>query len=202
LLHWLRLSGFSKVVLCVGYKRLKIKQRYRNGERWGLQIVYSVEHKALGTAGAIKNAHKHINGKTFLVLNGDSFVDLDLRALLQFHRRSRSLATLALARVRAGSRYGQVQLDAGGRITRFIEKEPGGFDGIGPGWINTGVYVFDRRTLRFIPSIPPVSLETEVLPHLVGQRFFGFPVTGYFIDIGIPEDYRRAQQEFPERFPL
>ena len=91
-------------------------------------------------------------------------------------------------------------MDADGRITRFIEKNPGG--SIEPGWINAGIYVFDRRALRFILGTSSVSLETEVLPHLVGQSFFGFPVRGYFIDIGVPEDYRRAQREFPERFSL
>src|SRR5713226_9914788 len=112
LMRWLQVSGFSNVVLCVGYKAEQIRERYQDGRHWGLRISYSVEKEPLGTAGAIKNAEALLQGNAFLVLNGDSFTDVSLRDLVQFHRRRRGLATLALAPAPEDSRYGSVHMNA------------------------------------------------------------------------------------------
>jgi NDP-sugar pyrophosphorylase family protein len=200
LMRWLQLSGFNDVVLCVGYKTEQIRERYQDGRHWGLRISYAVEKEPLGTAGAIKNAEALLQGDLFLVLNGDSFTDVSLRDLVQFHRRSRGLATLALAPAPEDSRYGFVNMNASGEILGFLEKDSPGVVGGGPSWINSGVYAFQKELLSIIPSGRSVSLETEIFPRLVGQQFYGFPTNGYFIDIGVPADYRRAQKEFRERF--
>jgi NDP-sugar pyrophosphorylase family protein len=202
LMRWLQVSGFSDVVLCVGYKTEQILERYQDGRRWNLRISYSVEKEPLGTAGAIKNAEALLQGDAFLVLNGDSFTDVSLRELVQFHRRRRAVATLALAPAPDDSRYGFVNMNASGEILGFLEKNSPGVvgDGRGRSWINGGVYAFQRELLGLISRGRPVSLETEIFPRLVGQQFYGFPTNGYFIDIGVPADYRRAQKEFRERF--
>ncbi len=204
LLRWLRLADFSDVVLCVGYKREQIQRRYKSGRDWGLRLSYSAEDEPLGTAGAIKRAQKHIHSKHFVVLNGDSFVDVDFSALLRFHSRHRALATIALAPAPPGDRYGHVRVNARGKILEFVEKgtSPPSSKGMQPKWINAGVYIFRREVLRLIPTGRPVSLERDIFPKIEGQPFYGYPVSGYFIDIGVPKDYEKAQREFPKRFSL
>src|SRR5208283_1902859 len=164
LLHWLRLAGFSRVVLCVGYKREQIQRRYGTGTNWGLRVSYSAEDEPLGTAGAIKLAQRHIHTEHFVVLNGDSFVDVDFAALLRFHRRHRALATMALAQAPSGSRYGYVRVNATGRILNFVEKgsTPSSSKEMPPKWINAGVYIFRRELLRLIPTGHAVSLERDI----------------------------------------
>lgn len=203
LLRWLRLAGFSDVVLCVGYKREQIQRRYKSGDSWGLRLSYSAENEPLGTGGAIKLAQRHIHSKHLVVLNGDSFVDVDLSALLQFHRRHRALATMALAQAPPGDRYGNVRVNAARKILEFVEKgSRSSIKEMQPKWINGGVYVFRRELLRLIPAGRPVSLERDIFPKIKGRPFYGYPVAGYFIDIGVPKDYGKAQREFPKRFSL
>jgi NDP-sugar pyrophosphorylase family protein len=203
LLRWLQSSGFTDVVLCVGYKAEQIQRRYGSGRDWGLRIAYSVEEKALGTAGALKNAELLVRSKTFLVLNGDSFVDISLRELVQFHRMKMSLATLTLTAVTKPSRFGSVRVDSRSEILGFVEKGSASPTGgkRGKTWINGGAYVLEKDLMNMIPPDRSVSLETEIFPKLVGHRFYGFHGDGYFIDIGVPADYRKAQKDFRVRFP-
>lgn len=202
LIGWVQAQGFHEVVLCVGYKTEQIQERYQDGRDWGIRVAYSVEKDALGTAGAIKNAQGLLQANTFFVLNGDSFTDVSLTGLLQFHRQSMAIATLTLALAPEEPRYGSVQMHDSGKILGFVEKDAPSTlrDGPGRSWINGGVYVFQKELLSMIPLGRRVSLENEIFPKLVGQQFYGFPTEGYFIDIGVPSDYRRAQKEFGERF--
>jgi D-glycero-alpha-D-manno-heptose 1-phosphate guanylyltransferase len=202
LMSWLQVSGFSNVVLCVGYRTEQIRERYQKGRDWGLRISYSEENEPLGTAGAIKNAEALIQGDAFLVLNGDSFTDFSLRQLVQFHRQKKGLATMVLAPAPEDSRYGSVHLNASGEILSFLEKQSRAVldDKRGCSWINGGVYVFQKEMLGMIRRGRSASLEAEIFPQLVGQGFYGFPTNSYFIDIGVPADYRRAQEEFTKRF--
>jgi D-glycero-alpha-D-manno-heptose 1-phosphate guanylyltransferase len=201
LLRWVQSSGFTDVVLCTGYKAGQIRRRYQSGGKWGLRISYSCEKDALGTAGALKNAEALVRSNTFLVLNGDSFVDISLRELVQFHRMKNSFATLALSRTSDQSRYGSVRVNAQSEILGFAEKTSANA-AVGKRtrtWINSGVYVFEKDLLTMIPRNRSVSLETEIFPKLLGHKFYGFQTRGYFIDIGVPADYRKAQKAFRER---
>jgi NDP-sugar pyrophosphorylase family protein len=145
-----------------------------------------------------------LEGEEFLVLNGDSIFDVDLRQMLLFHRRHRSQVTLALVGPLETGRYGSVRLDARGRIRAFVEKKattlPGECVPEPSQMTSGGLYIFRKSALRTIPRRREVSLEKEVFPKLIGGPFYGFPSKGYFIDIGIPEDYRRAKTELTERF--
>jgi len=120
-----------------------------------------------------------------LVMNGDSFFDVDLEELARYHRRRRSLATLALAEVEVPGRYGTVEIDERDRIVRFAEKAQATASGL----INGGVYVFQREVIDLIPEGRPVSLEREVFPGLIGRALYGVRCPGYFVDIGVPEAY-------------
>lgn len=181
----LKKHGVEEVTLCVGYKADLIQSYFGAGERWGLRLSYSHETDFLGTAGAIKRAESLIHTDSFLVLNGDSLFDSDLRALMRYHRETNALATLALAHVEDTQRYGAVDVDASGRIVSFVEK---GKD-LAQGLINAGVYVFARAVLDLIPDGQAVSLERDILPRLIGRGLYGLPARGYFVDIGVPADY-------------
>ena len=184
LLLQLRKSGFRDVVLCVGCKASYIEDYFGCGERLELRLRYSREDKPLGTAGAIKQALPLILGESFLVLNGDSFFDVDLEALTRYHRDKNAVATIALASVEDRGRYGAVEIGGIGEILSFSEKaaKEGGL-------INGGVYVLDKTVVETVPIGESVSLEMEVFPSLEGNGIFGFPSQGYIVDIGTPKSY-------------
>jgi D-glycero-alpha-D-manno-heptose 1-phosphate guanylyltransferase len=204
LLDWLRVRGVTEIILALGHRRRAIARYYAQHPLQGVRLRYSVETAPLGTGGALRNLRSMLGGEDFLVLNGDSIFDVDLQQMFSFHRRRRSETTLALANPPETGRYGSVVLDARHRIKAFLEKQaapPAESNGAGgPRWVNGGLYIMNKAVFRHMPKRQVVSLEKEVFPRLIGRRFYGFPWKGYFIDIGIPEDYRRARAELPERF--
>jgi D-glycero-alpha-D-manno-heptose 1-phosphate guanylyltransferase len=192
-------AGVREVVLCLGYKAEMIQSAYQHNDH-GLSISVSVESKPLGTAGALKNAASLISSDSFLLLNGDSLVEVDYANLLQVHATSGAKITITLARVDRADRYGTAVLKGNGEISAFFEKSSlPALDG--KCLINVGVYALNRSLLDSIPACEtPISLERDVLPKFIGRGIFGFVADGFFIDIGVPEDYARAQIELPGRF--
>jgi mannose-1-phosphate guanylyltransferase len=204
MLKWLRSEGVEDVILCVGYKRANIQRYVAGGHKWGLRVRYSIEQELMGTGGALKRAGGFILGDTALVINGDTLVGVNLRELVKFHRRRRASATLAVVNVTDDRRYGSLKMDREGRIKAFLEKNERGTkkdsrEGGRP--INAGVYVFEKKVLKKIRPGGPVSLEREVFPLLLRSKgVYGFVSEAYFLDIGVPDDLRRAQSELRERF--
>jgi NDP-sugar pyrophosphorylase family protein len=194
LLAQLRQQGFHDVVLCVGHLGDQIREHFGDGNRWGLSIRYAVERQLLATAGALKNAQRLIEGP-FLVLNGDSYLDADLREVVAFHQRRRHIprlaGTLAMADVDDAEAYGTLQVGPGWRIECFREKVPSPSR-----WISAGVYVLEPQVLDAIPAGRAVSLERETFPALLeqGRRLYGCPMAGFFVDIGTPPGYRAFQE--------
>jgi D-glycero-alpha-D-manno-heptose 1-phosphate guanylyltransferase len=189
LVRQLRYQGIRHLVMCTGYLSDQIENEFRDGTSWDVAIEYSIESHPLGTAGALKLSQNHLrDSPDFLVMNGDSFSEIDFHQLLRFHREHSSLVTMAVLHVENPSRYGTVEVSTEKLVTGFIEKSGGGV----PGLINTGVYVFNRAIFERIPD-GIVSLEKDVFPRLLGQRMFALQQHGMFIDIGTPEDYARAQ---------
>jgi NDP-sugar pyrophosphorylase family protein len=127
-------------------------------------------------------------------MNGDSMLQLDFARMLHFHGAHATIGTVALASVADTSRYGSVELDRADHIVAFREKSASD----APGCINGGVYLFEPAILQRIPPQGAVSLEREVLPTLCPANLFGFKTDGFFLDIGVPEDFERAQIEFRE----
>ena len=191
LIGQLRRNGFTDVVLCAGFMATELERHFVNGEAWGVNIRYSVEREARGTAGALKLAEPMLAGDRWLVMNGDSLFNFPLRDLAHAYARNPALVTIALARVADAHRFGGVTCAPDGRITAFEEKP----DAPAPGLINSGVYIIERSVLGLIPADRPVSLERDVLTQLGGAGLRGVIFEGYFIDIGTPEDYLRAQRE-------
>ncbi len=185
-------AKFREVVLLTGYGADQVARTLDETYR-GMRLVYSPEPSPLGTGGALRWALPRLTSPLVLLLNGDSYCEVDLAALREFHQRRAADLSLVLARVGDVSRYGQVQLGRGGRVLRFDEKEQGG-----AGWINAGIYLLKRARAEEIPAGRPVSLERELLPAWAsgGARVYGYRCGGRFIDIGTPESFAEAEAFF------
>jgi NDP-sugar pyrophosphorylase family protein len=192
LLESLANVGIERVVLCVGYRAEQIERWLRDGDEFGLHISYSREEKPMGTAGALGLAYERFAlAERVLAINGDSILQMSLPAMWDWHRKNESSATIALARLDDTSRYGQVELNPHGWVTSFHEK-----NGLQtPGLINGGVYLFEPAVMEEIVRQSAVSLERQVLPAQIARGLLAFKADGYFIDIGVPDDFLRAQSE-------
>lgn len=189
LVRQLRSQGIHRLVMCSGYLAEQIEDKFGNGQAWDVSIAYSREAEPMGTGGALKLAESHLaKCNDFLVMNGDSFLEMDFAQLLQFHRERAGLASMAVVPVEDAGRYGTVRVDADGRVIAFTEKTGTN----APGLINAGIYVFSRAIFDCIPQ-RPASLERDVFPKVLARGMHAFEQRGIFIDIGTPEDYARAQ---------
>jgi len=189
-------QGFRSFVLCVGYRSEQIARHFGDGNALGAIIEYSREVSPLGTAGALKNAAIFFQ-QTSLVLNGDTYLAADYRALIAFHKqqalRPNQIGSIALTHVQSAARFGQVIINQEGRITEFREKSA---PQDRAGYINAGAYVFEPHLLDHIPSGKAVSLENETFPDLLasGAALCGIPVKGSFVDMGTPEGYAELEE--------
>jgi D-glycero-alpha-D-manno-heptose 1-phosphate guanylyltransferase len=203
LIDYLRHQGIRQFIFALGYKSQHFEEFLRTEFPAGRDSTgaidppptcqLSIEAEPLGTGGAIKLACQKAEPGTVLVLNGDTFFGIHLDELAAFHKEKKADCTLCLKPMSAFDRYGVVELNADGGIRHFREKQY-----YTTGLINGGVYALD--TVRFLNEGLPekFSFEKDYLEKQgSGKRVYGLVQKGYFIDIGIPEDYERAQQELP-----
>lgn len=190
LLDILAAQEMRRVILATGYRSGQIVEAL--GSRWrGMALVYSQEPEPLGTGGAIALAAKKLRDDACFVLNGDTRLVLDYAEFDRLANAANVRLGVALAHVPDVSRYGSVRIEKD-RIAGFVEKGR-----TGPGYINAGVYWISRSLLSDFPRTNSFSFETEVLvPVVARERVAAFTETSDFIDIGVPEDYHRAQSTF------
>jgi D-glycero-alpha-D-manno-heptose 1-phosphate guanylyltransferase len=188
LLMLLRCQGVRRVTLCTGYLGEVIESYFGNGSLIDLELIYSREHTPLGTGGAIRNALRHTTSDAVLVLNGDSYCRVSVERFFRKHSAAHALASVWAVSVDESSRYGSIEVDGRNNLLAFKEKA----DSKQPGLINAGIYLFERSVLEGIPDGKAISMETEVLPALVGRGLHVVVGPAPFIDIGIPEAYKGA----------
>jgi len=189
LLSQLKRAGCARVLLSVGHLHTSIQSYF--GSSWReMRLDYVIEDSPLGTGGAIRSALSRASEESVLVLNGDTYLQVDYAALLDFHRSEDAEMTMAVTRRGDIARYGGVLVE-GKRILGFQEKGQSG-----PGWINAGAYVLNRN-LHWPQSLPDkFSFELDFLSAEIGRRVTAaYQVDGFFLDIGVPEDLDRAQIE-------
>lgn len=188
----LNAAGLRHVILASGYLADQVEAAV--GTRWGrMDVTMAVEPAPLGTGGAVKFAARRLLGDNAHVVNGDTYLRYDPRALEAAARALDAPIGVALARVPDVARYGAVEV-RDGRVVAFHEKGRHG-----PGCINAGCYFLDSRALEALPPADRFSFEEDVLlPASRSGGIAAFDETADFIDIGVPEDYARAQQWFPE----
>jgi NDP-sugar pyrophosphorylase family protein len=190
LLRQLRRGGFQRAILAVGYRKDAIHSHF--GERaFGLRLAYSAESSPLGTGGALRNAADLVRSERVLIMNGDSYTEVDIGAFMANHAEARADASIVVAPADGRRDCGFVLVDESGKLVTFEEKQ-------GPfhtPFVNAGIYILPRQTLYEIPAGLEVSLEQELLPRWLrqGKHIQGFVCLSGCIDIGTPERYRRAQ---------
>jgi D-glycero-alpha-D-manno-heptose 1-phosphate guanylyltransferase len=188
--YWIS-QGVGRFVLSVGYRHEAIVAYFGSAYR-GIPIEYAIEAKPLGTGGGLLLAFARIGHvEPFLLLNGDTYFEVDLAELRELHEKKQSDWTFSLFRTSEAGRYMGMEIDQAGRITalRSVRSDPEGL-------ANGGVYFVNPDAVRSIQWMPgdKLSLEEDLLPAALasGERLFGFESHGLFIDIGVPEDYLRA----------
>jgi D-glycero-alpha-D-manno-heptose 1-phosphate guanylyltransferase len=192
LLNFLTGQGIQKIILSVGYKREMIqdyfKVRYKQ-----VTISYAIEEEPLGTGGGILNALEQVEGDSVFALNGDSMFRIDLQAMQHLHQKTGADLTMALRYLDDTSRYGTVRIDNEKRVTGFFEKNQDSE----PGYINGGIYLINKNFMVSSSFGKKFSIEKDCFEKCYNNsKIFGYPARGYFLDIGIPEDYMKAQDEF------
>lgn len=178
----------EKVVLAIGYKADIIMNRYTENSEYDFEIAFSVEKNLLGTGGAIKQAIFLTTSDDVLILNGDSYVEIDISDFVATHKSTNAFATVVLKEEENANRYGRVEIDERKRVLLFEEKA----NNDKPGCINAGMYLMKRNIFNKVDEGIVLSLEREILPKLVASGVYGYIASGKFIDIGVPETYKIA----------
>jgi len=191
LLDQLAAADIRKVVLCTGYMAEVVRDCF--GDNYGaLQLFYSKEDEPLGTGGALRLALPQFCSEVILVMNGDSYIDTDLDAYIDWFFEKERQAAMLLTKVDNTCRYGTVKIGKNETITAFKEKN----DNVQQGWINAGIYLLKRLLVGSIPTGKFYSLEHDFFPSLAGGKLYGYCDEGRFIDIGTPQAYARAEGFF------
>ncbi len=196
ILDYLIEQGVERVILSVGHLHHVVMDHFGDSYKQ-LRVDYAIEASPLGTGGAIRLALDEAQEERVFVINGDTLFKPNLAVMSEVHRAHSATMTMALRPINDAGRYGAVSLSEG-QVTSMAEK------GVtGPGLINGGIYLLEKEC--FLNAMQPgrvLSFERDVIPQLVGEgRVLGYVAEhAYFIDIGIPEDYRRAQRELATPF--
>lgn len=183
--------GVTDFVLALNYLPEVIREAFGDGSRLGVHIDYAVEETPLGTAGAVKNAEPFLSER-FFVFNGDMLTGIDLSEMMRRHREVTPKVTIALKAVENPTIYGVVEQDEHGIVKRFVEKPT--WDKVTTNLVNAGIYILEPEVLRHIPTGTPSMFETDLFPRLLemGEPVLSFPSDAYWIDIGDPQKYLKA----------
>ncbi len=194
-LRLLRRHGFTDTVVTVQFLAALVRNYFGDGEDFGMELQYATEEMPLGTAGSVKNAEDALLDEPFLVISGDALTDIDLSAMVRFHKEQGALVTVGLTRVPDPLEFGIVIADEDGRIQRFLEKPTWGQ--VFSDTVNTGIYVMEPEVLAEVPTGESVDWSADVFPALLkrGAPLFGYISDGYWEDVGTHESYLKAQAD-------
>ncbi|MFC2137178.1 nucleotidyltransferase family protein [Bacteroidota bacterium] len=196
ILRYLVQQNINHIILSVGYKH-EIISNYFGDSFKSASIKYAIEDEPLGTGGGIFNAMNYLKNDEAIIINGDTYFDVNLFDFYHFHITYCSELTLALKKMKNFERYGSISLN-NYRITSFQEK-----NFVEDGYINGGIYVCDKNTLYEKIKKEKFSFEKDFMEKYIDDlNIMGFTSNNYFIDIGIPEDYERAQIELPKYYSV
>lgn len=188
----LKKLGVKRVILSVGYKAEVIENYFGNSFQ-DIKVDYAHENEPLGTGGGILNTKPHWQNKHQVILNGDTFFSVDLNLALSIHQNKKADVSLCLKRMDNTSRYGTVELNESGRILKFEEKKAIPAAGV----INAGIYIFNQEKINAFDFPQRFSIEKDFFEkQLQDLNIYGIVTDDYFIDIGIPEDYKKANEDF------
>lgn len=193
-IDYLKSHGIDDIILSMCYRPDVIKGHFGDGTSFGARLTYEVEEAPLGTAGGVKNVERYLDG-TFFVFNGDVLTDLDLGAMLEYHRRSGAKATIALTPVEDPTAYGLVETTSEGRVAQFVEKPT--WDRVTTNMINAGTYILEPEVLHHVAPNVYYMFERGLFPLLLklGDPIYAYPSNAYWLDIGTPQKYLTAHHD-------
>lgn len=191
-------ADFRRIIVTTGYMSDTLIKNIGDGKKFGASILYAFEEKPAGTAGAVKNVSEFLDD-TFVVASGDVLADVDIKALFDYHKDKKALATMALTTVENPTEYGIVGLDDDNKIIKFKEKPKE--DEVFSNLINAGIYILEPEVLNYIPENTMFDFSKNVFPKLLeaNEPIFGSPISGLWMDIGRPHDVLKATFEVVER---
>ncbi len=191
-LKLLKRHGLCDVAATVLYMPQTIRDAFGKGEKYGVRLHYLEEAQPMGTAGSVRLA-KGMVTDTFVILSGDGLTDCDLTEAIAFHKSHKAQATLVLKSVPIPLSYGVVITDSTGRVQRFVEKPD--WSGVFSDQVNTGIYILEQEVLDLIPEDGAYDFGKDLFPRMVreGMAVYGYPMTGYWCDIGDQGAYIQSQ---------
>lgn len=194
-LLFLKAHGIEEVVINLHHLGEKIRATLGDGSIYGLRITYSPEDPILESGGGLKNAQPFLDGETFVVLNCDTIIDLDLHALRAAHRKTKAAATLVLRPDSEAARYGILETDVTNRIRRFL-GQPSEVNEPLSSYMFTGLQLLEPRIFAFMPEAKPFSTTRATYPAMLhaGEPLYGFIHTGTWMTVDDAEAMARATQ--------
>ena len=194
-LRLLKRHGFAETVVTVQFLASLVRNYFGDGEDVGLSLTYATEETPLGTAGSVKNAEDGLRSGPFLVISGDALTDIDLSAMVRYHKDQGALVTVGLARVPNPLEFGIIIVGEDGRIQRFLEKPTWGQ--VFSDTVNTGIYVMEPEVLAEVPAGETADWSADIFPQLLktGAPLYGWIADGYWEDVGSHESYFKAQAD-------
>jgi len=188
-IHQLKKFNINNIFLSVGFNHNLIVDYFKNTE-----LKYIIEEEPLGTGGAIKKALSQISDfENIVILNGDTFFNIDYDKLVELHLKTRSDITIGSKIIQKPYRYGTMEVE-NSKVIDFKEKKE-----IEEGVVNCGIYIINKSILKYFPSEEKFSFEKEILENQIQKLKISTLISdSYFIDIGIPEDYNKAISELPQ----
>jgi len=195
-LFLLRHYGIKEVVINLHHNGKMIQEKVGQGEKFGMKIIYSEEETLLGTGGGLKKMEWFFKSGPFLLINADILVNLNLHDLFSFHQEKGGMGTLVLRKDPDVKRYGVIERDMTGRVQRFLGK-PKRFQQPLDLFMFTGIQILDPEIFRFFPEAVFHSITDTYLKLVVqGKKLFGYETTDYWLDLGTPARYERAQKDY------
>jgi NDP-sugar pyrophosphorylase family protein len=190
----LKSHGFDEIIMAVGHLAELIMTFFDDGSKFGVEIDYSRENKPLGTAGGLGLIKNELN-ETFLMLNGDVLTTLDFSDLVNYHKRNEAIATIALKKRDVKIDFGVVEIDDNNSIVGYTEKPKIDY------LVSMGVYVFEPNVLEYIRENEYLDFP-DLIKKLIsnGKTVKGYVYDGYWLDIGRPNDYEKANREANELY--
>ncbi len=194
----LKKHGIDDIVLATNYMADQIEAHFGDGSRFGVRMRMALEEVPLGTGGAIRNAASLFEGESVVVFNGDVLTDFDLGAIIDFHNKRKSIATITLTPIPRPHPFGIISTDANGLVSGWHEPTEAekkavaagkGPEQTGSDQINAGFYILEPETLDRIPLGKPSSIERDIFPLLLREKAAVYAISpgGYWMDVGRPE---------------
>lgn len=186
----LKRNKVRQLVLATAYLGRQIEEHFGNGSEFGVEIQYAPSKRPLGTAGQLKTAEPWVSG-TFLAMNGDILIDVNISRLLRFHRRMGGIGTIALRNYQVPIKYGVISLGRSNRITKWSEKPQLQIV------MNMGLYVLEPEIFSYIKPNRTVSLEKDIFPFLIrtGKRLYGYLTEAEYYDVADVDDLKRLDSQ-------